>query len=239
MRTSATSARWPRECVRQVLCRTLLFAGLTSSELDSVSQRVSAFGFAPGQVVFMAGEEAPGIFVVASGAVRSVRQTSSGREQVLSVEYPYSTVGEVPVLDRGQCFSTVVAQCQTELLFISKEDVHHLIGSYPGLLRRTVEVLSGRVREYAELVHTLSLREVDRRVAWFLLHEATQRGVVTDAGIAVELTVTHQEIACCVGSVREMVTRAIGHLQKAGLISLRGRLLVVPSEMDLLSYIST
>jgi CRP-like cAMP-binding protein len=225
--------------MKQVLCRTSLFAELTGCELDRVVERIAAFDFAPGQVIFVAGEEARGLYVVASGAVRSVRQTTGGREQVLSVDYPYATIGEVPVLDRGQCFSTVVAQCPTQLLFISKDDVHRLIGSYPALLRRTIEVLAGRVRDYAELVHTLSLREVDRRVAWFLLHEATRRGIVTNAGLAVELTVTHQELACHVGSVREMVTRAIGHLQKAGLVCVRGRLVIIPDQMELISYFST
>jgi CRP-like cAMP-binding protein len=238
MARTAATIRWSREAIVQVLCRTALFGGLTAAQIDRVSERVAFLQYAPGQVVFLMDEDPRGIYVVANGAVRSIRQTSDGREQVLSVEYPCSTIGDAAVFDHGRCFSTAIAHLPTNLLFISKSDMQRVWTDYPELFRRSVEVLAGRVREYAEIIHTLSLHEVDRRVAWFVLNEARRRGVPTDSGIALELTATHHDIASRVGCTREMVTRAFGHLQKAGLLDMRGRLLAVRDHRALADYVS-
>lgn len=229
---------WSRDKTVRILCRTILFGGLSIDDVSRVAEQVVPLEYAPGQVVFMAGEEPKGIYVVAGGAVRSVRQTVDGREQVLSVHYPCATLGEVPTFDRGPCFSTGMALGPTSLLFIGRNDVYRLCAEYPDMFSRLIEVLAKRVRSYADLVHTLALRDVDRRVGWFILNEAIERGVPTDAGLALELTATHQDIACRVGSVREMVTRAFGHLQKAGLIEMHGRLITIADQRRLSEHVT-
>jgi len=229
---------WSRDQTVRILCRTVLFGGLSIDDVYRVAGQVVLLEYAPGQVVFVTGEEPKGIYVVAGGAVRSVRQTVDGREQVLSVYHPCTTFGEVPTFDRGPWFSTGMALGATSLLFIGRNDVYRLCAECPELFIRLVEVLATRVRRYADLVHTLALRDVDRRVAWFILNEAIERGVPTDAGLALELTATHQDIACRVGSVREMVTRAFGHLQKAGLIKIRGRLVTIADQQRLSEYVA-
>jgi CRP/FNR family transcriptional regulator len=238
MSRAAAAILWSRETIVQVLCRTALFGGLTASQTDTLSEHVIPLQYAPGQVVFLMDEDPQGVYVLADGAVRSIRQTPNGREQVLSVEYPCSTIGEVPVLDHGRHFSTAIAEARTNLLFIRKSDMQRLCTEYPDLFRRSIEVLANRLRAYAEVIHTLSLREVDRRVAWLVLNEARRRGVPIDSGIALELTTTHHDIACRVGCAREMVTRAFSHLHKSGLLNVRGRLITIPDETQLADYVS-
>jgi len=230
--------QWSRDKTVRILCRTVLFGGLSVDDVCRVAEQVVPLEYAPGQVVFVTGEEPTGIYIVAGGAVRSVRQTVDGREQVLSVHYPCATLGEVPTFDRGPWFSTGMALGATSLLFIGRNDIYRLCAECPELFSRLVEVLARRVRSYADLVHNLALRDVDHRVAWFLLNEAIERGVPTDAGVALELTATHQDIACRVGSVRGMVTRAFGHLQKAGMIKMRGRLVTIADQRRLSEYVS-
>jgi CRP/FNR family transcriptional regulator len=238
MARPAATIRGSREAIVEVLCRTALFGGLTAVQIDRVSEHVAFLQYAPGQVIFLTDEDPQGIYVVADGAVRSIRQTSDGREQVLSVDYPCSTIGDAPVFDHGRCFSTAIAHGPTKLLFIRKSNMQRLWTDYPELFKRSVEVLAGRIRAYAEIIHTLSLHEVDRRVGWFVLNETRRRGVPTDSGMALELTATHHDIASRVGCTREMVTRAFGHLQKAGLLSVRGRLLAVPDQRALANYVN-
>jgi len=234
-----TVRRWSKDCIVQVLFRTLLFSDLSAAEVANIADSVVPVECTPGQVVFVTGDEPRGIYVVVSGSIRAVRHTAEGREQVLSVEYPCATLAEVPVFDRGKCVATAIAQEHSELLFITKDDIHRLCGASPVLMGNIIEALARRIRSYADLIHTLALRDVDRRVAWFLLQEGVNRGVATDQGIAVELLATHHDIAARVGCVREMVTRAFGHLHKAGLVVSSGRLIVIPSETELLKYIGS
>jgi CRP/FNR family transcriptional regulator len=97
-------------------------------------------------------------------------------------------------------------------------------------------VLAGRLRHCAELVETLSLREVGQRLARLLLAEARARGRRTEHGLEVALTLTNQQIAAHVGSVREVVSRALTRLQQDGLITLDGRRLSIPDEAAIATY---
>ena len=239
MATPSPVHSWSNDCIVQVLCRTLLFGELSGVELAHITEYVVPVEYTPGQVVFVTGDEPRGMYIIASGSMRVVRHTAEGREQVLSVEYPCATLAEVPVFDSGKCVATAIAQEQSELLFISKEDVRRLCRESPVLMSKIIEALARRIRSYADLIHTLALRDVDRRVAWFLLQEGLNRGVATDQGIAVELLIPHHEIAARVGCVREMVTRAFSHLHKAGLVVSHGRLVIIPSETELLKYVGS
>ena len=48
-------------------------------------------------------------------------------------------------------------------------------------------------------------------------------------GLLVELTATRVEIATRLGTVREVISRSMAHLQEKKLVSIRGRLVTVPS----------
>jgi CRP-like cAMP-binding protein len=94
-------------------------------------------------------------------------------------------------------------------------------------------MLAGRLRKCAELVEALSLREVDQRLARWLIAEARARGRRASAGLEVTLVLTNQQIAARTGSVREVVSRALSRLQQNGLIQVDGRRITVCDEQAL------
>jgi formylmethanofuran dehydrogenase subunit D len=67
------------------------------------------------------------------------------------------------------------------LLFIDKRDVRSLCLEHPQIALAALKVLAGRLRRCAELVETLSLREVGQRLARFLLAQARARGHTGDS----------------------------------------------------------
>jgi CRP/FNR family transcriptional regulator len=77
-------------------------------------------------VLFIAGEEARGLYVVVEGVVRAFRESPDGREQIIHVERAGATVAEVPVFDGGTFPSSVAAEEDSVLLFIDKRDVRAL-----------------------------------------------------------------------------------------------------------------
>src|SRR6185369_751201 len=99
-----------------------------------------------------------------------------------------------------------------------------------------LKMLAGRLRRHAELVEALSLREVGQRLARLLLTEAEGRGTRSGAGITFDLVMTNGQIAARVGSVREVVSRALARLQQDGLILLENRRVTIPDEGLLAAY---
>jgi CRP/FNR family transcriptional regulator len=91
------------------------------------------------------------------------------------------------------------------------------------------------VRHYAELIESLALRNVEQRLALHILNVAHERGAPSGQGCIVELTLTRSQIASRLGSAREVISRALTHLQKSGLIQMNGRRLITVTNMRSLS----
>lgn len=220
------------------LKRTQMFGELQEPQLRALAERSTERRLARDEVLFVAGDEARGLYVVVDGAVRAFRESVEGREQVLHVERAGATIAEVAVFDEGPFPSTAVAEEETTLLFIESRDVRRLCLDYPQIGLAALKLLAGRLRKCAALVEALSLREVDQRLARLLLSEARSRGVRSGAVTCVDLVLTNQQIAARIGSVREVVSRAFTRLQQNGLIELDGRRVTISNEQALAVYAS-
>jgi CRP-like cAMP-binding protein len=218
------------------LRRTALFGELDDSTLQSLAEHALPRHYRKDEVLFLAGQEARGLFVIVNGSVRAFRERLDGREQVIHVERAGATVAEVPVFDDGTYPSTVAAEEDTDTLFFDKRDVRRLCLQHPAIPLAAVRVLAARLRRCAELVEALSLKEVGQRVARFLVSEARQHGQAADDGVSLTLTQTNQQIAARVGSVREVISRALSRLQQDGLIVLEDRKLTIPDLEALASF---
>jgi CRP-like cAMP-binding protein len=218
------------------LGRTALFGGLDNASLATLAAHAVERRYERDEVLFLAGEEARGLYVIVEGAVRAFRESLDGREQVIHVERAGATVAEVPVFDDGPFPSTVAAEEPTAVLFIDKRDVRRLCLEHPQIGLAALKVLAGRLRRCAELVEALSLREVGQRLARFLLAEARAKGARDGRALRLTLTHTNQQIAARVGSVREVVSRALARLQHDGLIIHEGRALTIPDERKLAAF---
>jgi CRP-like cAMP-binding protein len=201
----------------EVLRRTPLFSPLSDQELSALAECCVEHRLDSGEVLFVEGSEAKGIYVIAQGALKAYRDSSDGREQVIHVERACATIAEVPVFDDQPYPSSVVAEENSVVYFIDKKDVKRLCLSHPVIALAALKLLAGRLRRCAALVESLSLREVDQRLALFLTQEGKARGVRSPAGLRYRLP-SNLQIAARVGSVREVVSRALGKLQQEKLI---------------------
>lgn len=122
------------------------------------------------------------------------------------------------------------------ILFIGKQDVCNLCLSHPNIALAALKLLAARLRRCAELVEALSLHEVDQRLARLLLDEARLRGSRTEEGITFELALTNQQIAARIGTVREVVSRALSRLQQNELIIVSARVVTILDEETLRAF---
>ena len=218
------------------LHRTALFGDLGPGELQALADRAVEQKLARGEILFLSGDAARGLYVIVEGAVRAFRVGADGREQVIHVERAGATVGEVPMFDEGAYPSTTAAEEDSVLLFLSRQDVRTALTEKPAIALAAVRVLASRLRACASLVETLSLHDVDRRLARFLLVEARGRGTRHGRSLELDFPLTHQQVAARIGTVREVVSRAFGRLQQAGLVRVDGKRVIVPDEKAIAAY---
>jgi CRP-like cAMP-binding protein len=218
------------------LGKTALFGELNEKELRALAARAVEKKLARGELLFMAGEEARGLFVIVEGSVRAFRESLDGREQVIHVERAGASIAEVPMFDDGTYPSTVAAEEDSVILFIAKRDVRNLCLSHPSIALAALKLLAKRLRNCAELVEALSLHEVDQRLARLLLDDARSRGRRADKRVVFELALTNQQIAARIGTVREVVSRALSRLQQNELIRVSGRVVTILDEETLRAF---
>ena len=205
------------------LQRTTLFGGLTTEALADIAQRAIELHLQKGEMLFLSGEPARGLFVVVNGKIRAFQQNEDGREQVMHVDAAGSVLGDVPVFDDGPFPASAISEVETDVLLIEKSDIRELCAKYPTLALAALKLMAAKVRRHANLVEALSLHQVGQRLALFLLAEAQSATFAADVPKGFRLRLSNQEIASRIGSVRDVVSRALTRLKHEGLISLDNR----------------
>jgi len=210
-----------------VLSQTAVFSGLTENELKFLAQRAVSRRFSPGEIVFSEGEPCAGMYIVESGHVRIFKSSAGGREQVLNIEGPGSSVAELPVFDGGNYPASVSAVDDVTLLFVSKQDFQALCLAHPEVALKVLRVVGARLRKLVGIIEELSFSTVRHRLASFLVRQA-KKGKRTGQGVELTLPSSNQELAAQIGTVRELVSRNLSRLQAEGLIRMEGRSVTIP-----------
>ena len=209
--------------VGQTLTKVPIFSGLAENELVFLAQRAVPRHYSAGEIVFSEGEPCSGLYVVESGHVRIFKSSSGGREHVLSVDGPGSSIAELPVFDGGNYPASVAAVDEATLLFISKQDFQGLCLAHPQVALKVLRVVGGRLRRLVGIIEELSFTTVRHRLASFLLRQAQTEGMRKSDGIEILLPASNQEFAAQIGTVRELVSRNLSRLQAEGIIEVDGR----------------
>lgn len=196
-----------------------LFAGVSDGACRELAARTVRRTYQRGQTLFTAGSEARGMYVLTSGRVRVVRE-SSGRRHVIHEEGPGGTLGEVPLFEGGGYPATAIAADATTCLFVGRDAIAAAMRVDPEVAWRFLGRLAARVRTLITRLDDLTARSVPQRLAGLLLDRGGRGG---GSGEAITLGRTQQEIAEELGTVREVVVRAMRALCATGAIESLGR----------------
>jgi|LSQX01.1.fsa_nt_gb CRP-like cAMP-binding protein len=192
-------------------------------ELDEASRRaLLARGvvrtYARGEVLFDEGEPGKGLFLIESGSIKIYKVSETGREQILAVLRAGDSVAELPLFDRAPYPASAAALDQATVLFIPLRSFDEVLAENPSIALAIIRALARRMRALVELIADLSLRQVRQRLARFLLEEAGESRKV-------RLSLTNEELAARLGTVRDVISRTLSSLQNDGLIQVEGRLI--------------
>lgn len=202
---------------------TMLFGNLATEALTDIAQRAREVHLQNGELLFLSGEPARGLFVVVEGRIRAFQLNENGREQVMHVYAVGSVLGDVPVFDDGPFPASAISEAETVVLLIEKNDIRKLCAKYPALGLAALRLMATKVRRQASLIEALSLHEVGQRLALFLLTEARSAAPSLNVPEPFRLRLSNREIASRIGTVRDVVSRALTRLKHEGLIALDHR----------------
>jgi CRP-like cAMP-binding protein len=198
---------------RRLLQAVPYFAGLAEGDLARVAAALTERRLDAGEIGFVEGGASAGLYLIVEGQAKIVRYSVGGREQVLALLRPGDSCNEVPVVDGGPNPATLVAIEDTVAWVWSRGAMNRLRHEMPRLNETIIASLAARCRELVDKVYNLSFLPVTARLAAFLLSHAEGTEEELD-----RRRWTQEEIAATIGTVREMVGRALRNLEEDGLI---------------------
>ncbi|MDR5730454.1 MAG: Crp/Fnr family transcriptional regulator [Terriglobia bacterium] len=210
-----------------VLAKSAWFQNLPVGVLAELAVQGRERKLQRGQILFTANQPADGLYVVLSGSVRAYRENIDGREQTIHVEGVGGMLAEVPVFDGGPYPSTTMAEEDSELLFLAKEDVRRFLLQHPEAALTALAILAKKLRTVASLAEQLALKDVTQRLAMLLLEEAQRKNTKLQDGVSFSLPLSHTQLASRLGSVREVVTRSLQKLVQQEIVAIHGHRIVI------------
>ncbi len=200
-----------------ILSSVSYFSSLPPEDLRAVEESAVRASYQPGQIVLMEGDAEGGLYVVESGWLKAVRMAVSGREQVVNLLGRGDVFNGVAVFTDAPNQASVIALEESRVWRIGRATMRRLIDSHPQIARAVIVDLAGRMQHLLALVEDLSLRTVESRLARALL-ESQVNTVVRRRKWA-----TQSEMAARLGTVPDVLNRALRRLADEGLIEVDRR----------------
>ncbi|WP_413783214.1 cAMP-activated global transcriptional regulator CRP [Endozoicomonas montiporae] len=194
-------------------------------KLLSVGKRKN---YKPKSTILCAGEASTAIYYIIKGTVSVVIEDNDGREMIVTYLNPGQYFGEMGLFDDSQAprSAWIKARSACEVAEVSFDQFHELIREDPELLLSLSGQLVNRLKETTRKVGDLAFLDVSGRVARTLLELCKQPDAMTHPD-GMQIKITRQEIGRIVGCSREMVGRVLKDLESKGLISVKGKTMVV------------
>ncbi|MFN7634139.1 MAG: Crp/Fnr family transcriptional regulator [Acetobacteraceae bacterium] len=178
-----------------------------------------------GQVVLEADEDTQDVFFVADGMLRVFARSSGGHEIILNDIGPGAVVGEIAAIDGARRSAHVVALTPARLCAIPGGAFMDFALATPTASLHLMRTLAALVRDKDTRILELSVLPVRPRLIALLLRLARPRPA---GGLVVSPPRPHHELAARIGTRREVVSRAMSALRRAGLLAQGRGGLVVP-----------
>jgi CRP/FNR family transcriptional regulator len=209
------------------LRKTFLFGKLDEDSIELVASiaRIKLYG--RGDMLFLEGGESTGFFILLSGRVKLYKSSSEGREQILHLIAPGESFAEAALFSGEKYPATAAAIVDSKVIFFARKGFLALLESDSKIYLSMVASLSKWLRKMTDLVAELSLKDVESRLAAYILELCRRGGVPVQNGVVVEIDVEKRELALYLGTVSETLSRTFKRMREAGLIEVEGKAVTI------------
>lgn len=204
-----------------------MFGGLERTTLDRITEATQIVEFDDGATMFHQGDEANGLYCVASGLVRIYLAHDDGRELTLNLLEKGDVIGEIALLDGLPRSAGAVTLARTRTVFLSRAAFLRLLDESPQLAQHVILVLCERVRRNTDQLTQNAFLDLRHRLTNLLWELALGHGELSGGSGTIELKLTQTSVAQMLGVTREAVNKQFRALMRDGILSIdKGRIMV-------------
>ena len=222
---TTTLAEFKQIGIANALRSCQLFAGMSSLELGALAEITVVKSVPKGSYLFHEGDPSSGFYVVQTGAINIHRVNAIGKEQVIHVFRAGESFAEGTLAtDKGYPADARAVE-ESQVMLVQKTGMLALLRRQPELALRMLGSMSAHLRILVAQLEDLTLKDVETRLANWLLKRCPDPASAKPTKI--ELTMTKRVLASELGTVSETFSRTLAKFREQGLLEVKGRMVTV------------
>lgn len=171
------------------------------------------------QILYYEGDTQLGLYLVAEGAIKTMKITEDGRQLITGLYQANDYIGLNTLLLDEDFTETAEAVENSSTHLLPKEQIINLLNKYPEISTGFIRVLSNHIHEKEEQMLELAYNSVRKRMARALLRlnkkSADAQGIL----------ISREELAAIAGIAAETVSRTLTDFRCEGILEKNGDLI--------------
>lgn len=217
--SAAESSRSCGTCRLKGLC---LPRSLDRGALEELDRIVGSRTLQRNEVLYRSGDPLKSVYVPRSGSLKMHIGDASGVEQVVGFYLPAELVG-LDALHKRRHSTTTVALETSNVCKIPYARLEELCAVIPRLNHQFARLMGREVSSEHQLLLSLGRRDLEQRLAVFLLDLSQRWRSLGFSAARFRLTMRRDHIASYLGSSSESISRTFTRLRDLGVLTLRGK----------------
>ncbi len=211
----------------EILASSPICCSLAKDQIIEFSRLAVERHLKRGQFLFSENDAVESWYVVASGMIKAVKHSFSGKDITIAVYGPGQTLANIILFGGEAHLCSGQAIADSVLLEIKRNDFVSFLRSHPKIsfevLVRMLGISGKRFRSVVVALSELVAERTDYRLARTIFTLYLEFGPV--------IPLVHREIAEMAGTATETTTRFLGHLSRMGVVqSGRGKVAILQQD---------
>lgn len=221
-----------RQAIRENTLRSCqLFMGLPTADIEAIAGFVISKNLSKGDYLFREGDRSEGFYIVQKGAINVHRVSAAGKEQVIHLFRPIESFAEATLATEAGYPADARATEPTTVLLIPKIEFIELLRKRPELALRMLGSMSQHLRVIVGLLDDLTLKDMETRVANWLLKRCPRP--ISDRAAEIKLDQTKRVLAAELGASSETLSRTLAKFRDKNLLRVKGNTITLTRPREL------
>ena len=219
------SGQFRQAVIENTLRSCQIFVGLPKADIEAIASFAIPKHLAKSEYLFYEGAPSEGFYIVQRGGINVHRVNPAGKEQVIHVFRPVESFAEATLaVDRGYP-ADARAMEESMVLLIPKLDFIELLRGRPELALRMLGSMSQHLRVLVGLLDDLTLKDVETRLANWILKRCPRP--LSNRTAEIRLDQTKRVLAAEMGTTSETLSRTLAKFRDQDLLRVSGKTITV------------
>jgi CRP/FNR family transcriptional regulator len=221
------------DCFKKEQC---LAKRLTISDVEGLSTLISNnIKYRCGDYIYRQGDASKNIFIVKSGATKSLINSVEGNEQVIGFHFAGEVLG-FDALDTNIHVSSVIALENSIICGFPRQLLDRLCARDATFQKELIARFSREIVRDYQLLILINKKNAEQRVAIFLLELLVRMGCASGQIVHLDLVMSRADIANYLGLVPETVSRVLSKFERIGMLVVKKKKLQIVDDELLVKY---